>query len=179
MSIITKRGDDGETDLLFSRRIRKTSLRVQALGAVDELNSALGLARAAGLRAEIEPIIDRVQEKLVAAMGQLATLPEDCERYTYAAISADDVKWIEETAQEMESRGVRFTGWARPGAEGAIASAALDMARAVARRAERHSWELHETGEEVSIDVLLFLNRLSDMMWILARVESVSKGNNS
>ncbi len=172
MSIITKRGDEGETDLLFSRRIRKTSLRVQALGAVDELNTALGLARAAGLRADIETIIDRVQEKLVAAMGQLATLPEDRERYTYAAITAEDVTWVEETAKEMEGRGVRFTGWARPGAEGAIASATLDMARAVARRAERQSWELHESGGEVSHDVLLFLNRISDLLWILARVSA-------
>jgi cob(I)alamin adenosyltransferase len=172
MSIITKRGDEGETDLLFSRRIRKTSLRVQALGAVDELNTALGLARAAGLRPEIETIIDRVQEKLVAAMGQLATLPEDRERYTYAAIAPEDVTWVEETAQEMESRGVRFTGWARPGAEGAIASASLDMARAVARRAELQSWELHESGGEVNQDVLLFLNRISDLCWILARVSA-------
>lgn len=170
MSIITKRGDEGETDLLFSRRISKTSLRVQALGAVDELNAALGLARAAGLRGEIETIIDRVQEKLVAAMGQLATLPGDRERYTYAAIQAADVEWLEQVAKEMESRGVRFTDWARPGAEGAIASAALDMARTVARRAERQSWELHESGGEVSQDVLLFLNRISDLLWILARV---------
>ncbi|MFY7817819.1 MAG: cob(I)yrinic acid a,c-diamide adenosyltransferase [Akkermansiaceae bacterium] len=172
MSIITKRGDEGETDLLFGRRIRKTSLRVQALGAIDELNAALGLARAAGLRKEIEEIIDRVQEKLVAAMGQLATLPEDYDRYTYAAIGAGDVAWLEQMAKDMESRGVRFTDWARPGAEGAIASAALDMARTVARRAERQSWELHEQGGEVSADVLLFLNRISDMMWILARVSA-------
>ncbi|MFM2220579.1 MAG: hypothetical protein RLZZ553_327 [Verrucomicrobiota bacterium] len=172
MSIITKRGDEGETDLLFGRRIRKTSLRVQALGAIDELNAALGLARAAGLRKEIEEIIDRVQEKLVAAMGQLATLPEDYDRYTYAAIVAEDVAWLEQMAKGMESRGVRFTDWARPGAEGAIASAALDMARTVARRAERQSWELHEQGGEVSADVLLFLNRISDMMWILARVSA-------
>ena len=172
MSIITKRGDEGETDLLFGRRIRKTSLRVQALGAIDELNAALGLARAAGLRKEIEEIIDRVQEKLVAAMGQLATLPEDYDRYTYTAIVAEDVAWLEQMAKDMESRGVRFTDWARPGAEGAIASAALDMARTVARRAERQSWELHEQGGEVSADVLLFLNRISDMMWILARVSA-------
>ncbi|MFM2171418.1 MAG: hypothetical protein RI957_1647 [Verrucomicrobiota bacterium] len=169
MSIITKRGDDGGTDLLFGRRIRKSSLRVRALGAVDELNAALGLARAAGLREDIEPIVDLVQEKLVAAMGQLATLPEDRERYTYAAIGAADVAWLEQVAQDMESRGVRFTDWARPGAEGAIASAALDMARTVARRAESQAWDLHDQGGEVCADVLLFLNRVSDLMWILAR----------
>lgn len=175
MSIITKRGDEGDTDLLFSRRIAKTSLRVQALGSVDELNAALGLARAAGLREEIEPVIDRVQEKLVAAMGQLATLPEDQERYSYSAVVTEDVNWLEEAAKAWESRGVRYTDWARPGAEGAIASAALDMARAVARRAERQAWELHESGGQVPQVVLLFLNRLSDLLWIMARVESKQK----
>jgi cob(I)alamin adenosyltransferase len=172
MSIITKRGDEGETDLLFGRRISKTSARVQVLGTVDELNAALGLARAAGLRDDIEPLIDRVQEKLVAAMGQLATLPEDQERYAYDKVTAVDVVWLEETAHEWEKRGVRFTGWARPGAEGAVAAAALDMARAIARRAERQAWELHEQQGMVSEDVLLFLNRLSDLLWIIARVES-------
>lgn len=171
MSIITKRGDEGTTDLLFGRRIAKTSIRIQALGSIDELNAALGLARAAGLRSELEPIIDRVQEKLVAAMGQLATLPEDAARYSYAAIEESDVAWVEQTAQEMESRGVRFTGWARPGAEGAIGAAAVDLARAVSRRAERHAWELHECEGGVPAAVLLFLNRVSDLLWILARVE--------
>lgn len=170
MSIITKRGDEGLTDLLFGRRVSKTSLRVQALGTVDELNTALGMARAVGLRDELETIVDRLQEKLVAAMGQLATLPEDRERYTYAAISDDDVTWIEDAAKQLESRGVRYTDWARPGAEGAVASASLDVARAVARRAERHAWLLHEEGGEVPEVVLLFLNRCSDLLWIMARV---------
>jgi cob(I)alamin adenosyltransferase len=176
MSIITKRGDDGHTDLLFGRRIGKTSPRIVALGSIDELNAALGLARAAGLRNELVPIIDHVQEKLVAAMGQLATLPEDRGRYSYAAVSSEDIEWIEQVAREMEARGVRFTGWARPGAEGAIAAAAMDFARAVARRAERDAWELDQSGGEVSGDVLLFLNRLSDLLWILARVEEQPDG---
>jgi cob(I)alamin adenosyltransferase len=109
-------------------------------------------------------------------MGQIATLPEDVARYPYAKISADDVAWLESVAKEMESRGVRYTDWARPGAEGAMGSAALDLARAVARRAERHGWQLHEQGGEVSIDVRLFLNRLSDLLWIMARVEAKDRG---
>lgn len=172
MSIITKRGDEGLTDLLFSKRIAKTSVRIQALGSVDELNAALGLARVSGMHDDLVPIIDRVQEKLVAAMGQLATLPEDVSRYTYAAITEADVVWIEETATSLEARGVRFTGWARPGAEGAIGAAALDLARAVSRRAERNAWELHESEGGFSESVLLFLNRISDLLWIMARVES-------
>ena len=178
MSIITKRGDEGTTDLLFGKSIAKTSLRIDALGAVDELNAALGMARAAGLRIEWEGIVDRIQERLVAAMGLLATLCEDHDRYRaagYSAIHDDDVIWLEETAQAMEARGVRYTDWARPGAEGAIGAAALDMARSIARRAERSIWILHESGEFVDECVRLFFNRLSDLLWILARVEEKSE----
>lgn len=172
VSIITGRGDGGETDLLFGRRIAKTSLRVEALGAVDELNAALGLARAAGLKEEAEEIVDRVQGHLVALMGELAVLPEDAERYAASAfekLGHADALWIEDTARDFEQRGVRFKGWARPGVEHSEARAGLDFARAVCRRAERTVLKLHETGEEVPPSVRLFFNRLSDLLWILAR----------
>jgi cob(I)alamin adenosyltransferase len=81
MSIITGRGDSGETDLLFGKRIAKTALRIEALGCVDELNAALGVARASGAKPEWIALIDVLQEKLIGLMGQLATLPEDMERY--------------------------------------------------------------------------------------------------
>lgn len=174
MSIITGRGDSGETDLMFSKRIAKTSLRVEALGSVDELNAALGLARAAEAHAEIVTIIDGIQARLVGLMGQLATLPEDEEKYlekNYAYLSAEDLDWVTTTAQNYEKRGIRFTGWARPGAEGSLARASLDYSRSVARRAERHVLALHESGEAVPERVRLFFNRLSDLLWILARVE--------
>jgi cob(I)alamin adenosyltransferase len=175
MSIITGRGDSGHTDLMFMKRIAKTSLRIEALGAVDELNAALGLARAADGNEEIVAIIDGIQNRLVGLMGQLATLPEDEERYRekkYALFTAEDLAWTVATAQEFEKRGVKFTGWARPGAEGSLARAGLDVARTVARRAERTVWALHESGELVPEVVRLFFNRLSDLLWILARVEN-------
>ena len=174
MSIITGRGDDGETDLLFGRRVPKTGLRVEALGAVDELNSALGLARASGAGKEVEEMIDHVQEKLVALMGLLACLPEDLQQYTekrFATLEQGDVSWVEECAARYESRGVKFKGWARPGAEHSVSRAALDMARSIARRAERRVWELHEKEGHVAEPVRLYFNRLSDLLWILARVE--------
>lgn len=173
MSIITGRGDQGETDLLFGKRIAKTSLRVEALGLVDELNAALGLARAAAPTDDVIAIIDQVQEKLVGLMGQLACLPEDAARYQekgYAAVHPEDVVHIETVAKEYEVRGVRFTGWARPGAEGSLARAGIDFARAVSRRAERAVLALHESGEPVPVEVRLYFNRLSDLFWILARV---------
>lgn len=174
MSIITGRGDSGETDLLFGKRTPKTGKRVEALGAVDELNAALGLARAAGAATEVEEVIDRVQEKLVALMGILACLPEDLGKYRekgYASLDAEDVVWLEARAKDFEGRGVRFEGWARPGVEHSVARAGLDVARAVARRAERRVWDLHESEGGLPESVRLYFNRLSDLLWILARVE--------
>jgi cob(I)alamin adenosyltransferase len=173
MSIITGRGDSGETDLLFGRRITKTSVRVEALGCVDELNAALGLARAATTDSGGIAIIEGIQSRLFGLMGQLAHLPEDAAAYRekgYAMITREDLDWLVDLAREYEKRGVKFTGWAIPGAEGSLARAGLDYARTIARRAERAVLALHETGEEVPQEVRLFFNRLSDLLWILARV---------
>ena len=175
MSIITGRGDSGETDLLFGKRIAKTSLRIAALGDVDELNAALGIARAAAHDAGWIELIDGLQERLIGLMGQLACLPEDEPLYrekNYAALTENDLEWVTATARGFEARGVRFTGWARPGADCSPARAGVDHARAVARRAERGVLALHESGEPVPEVVRLFFNRLSDLLWILARVNA-------
>jgi cob(I)alamin adenosyltransferase len=175
MSIITGRGDSGETDLLFGKRIAKTSLRIEALGCVDELNAALGVARASASNPEWIALIDALQEKLIGLMGQLATLPEDEVRYRetkFPLIEQADVDWVVTEAHQYEARGIRFTGWARPGAEGSLARASVDFARSVARRAERSILALHESGESVPQTVRLFFNKLADLLWILARVES-------
>lgn len=174
MKIVTKRGDNGETDLLFGKRMSKTCVRAEVLGAVDELNSALGLGRAAGLGAEAEGIVDRVQAKLVGLMGQLATLPEDMDRYEkqgFDKVTPEDIAWLDERAEDFESRDIRFEGWARPGAEGSTAKAGLDFARSISRRAERRVWELHESGEPVPEEVRKYFNRLSDLLWLMARAE--------
>jgi len=175
MSIITKRGDDGMTDLMFGKRIAKTSLRFAALGSIDELNAAIGLARAADVESRNTVILDRVQNLLFGLMGQLACLPEDAEQYLekgYALVREEDLDWLTSTAKQIEERGVKFTHWAVPGAEGSMARAHLDFARTVARRAERHVLELHQAEGGVPEVVRLFLNRISDLMWILARKEA-------
>lgn len=142
-----------------------------ALGSVDEVNAALGLARAATDHTETIAVIDGIQSRLVGLMGQLACLPEDESRYKYATVELADVEWVVTQAHQFEARGVRFTDWARPGAEGSLARAGLDFARAMARRAERTVLALHESGEAVPEAVRLFFNRLSDLLWILARVD--------
>ena len=172
MSIITGRGDSGETDLLFGRRIAKTAPRMEALGCVDEVNAALGLSRASTSDPEIIALVDAIQERLIGLMGQLACLPEDEERYQLASVGPEDVDWLLAEARKYEARGIRFTGWAKPGAEGSLARAGLDFARTMVRRAERAVLRVHESGEPVPEPVRLFFNRLSDLLWILARVES-------
>jgi len=173
MSIITRRGDSGETDLLFNKRIAKSSLRVEVVGCIDELNAALGLARSVEQKPELIALMDGIQNRLVGLMGELATLPEDLGKYAekgYPAIGQEDVEWVFQTARGYEQQGIKFVGWAVPGAEGSLARAGLDFARTIARRAERGVWSLHESGREVSEPIRLFFNRLSDLLWILARV---------
>lgn len=172
MSIITGRGDHGETDLLFGKRMPKSSLRAEVLGSIDELNAALGMARAASNDHGLVGEIDRIQSQLFGLMGELAFDPPDAEKYLekgYARITSLDVDAIESLARNIEKSGVRFTGWAVPGQSGSIERAAIDCARTAARRAERNVWKLLETGVPVPEPIRIYLNRLSDLLWILAR----------
>lgn len=180
MSIITKRGDDGCTDLMFGKRSPKSAPRLEAYGTVDELNSVLGVARAAGVTPETEEKIDGVQARLVGLMGELATLEEDLPQYDekgYARIREADVTWIEERSHALEQEcDIRFRGWARPGKETSLGSAQLDLARAVCRRAERRVAVLRDVDALSNVQSALFLNRLSDLLWILARYEALASG---
>jgi cob(I)alamin adenosyltransferase len=172
MSIVTKTGDNGETSLLFGRRIAKTDPRIEAVGAVDELNAALGVVRATGGGAETVALVDRLQERLVALMGELGCLPEDAERHAakgYGVVQAGHVAELEAEARRLEAKGLNFDGWARPGAAGSVVAAHLDVARTICRRAERRVLEL---GEGVAnAEVPVFLNRVSDVLWLMARDE--------
>ena len=105
MSVITKRGDSGETDLMFGKRSPKTAPRIEAYGTVDELNSLIGVVRHSGVSPRTVEMLDGVQARLVGAMGELATLEEDLPKYDakgYARITAEDVAWLEEQAHLLE-----------------------------------------------------------------------------
>lgn len=173
MSIITQRGDDGETDLMFSKRIKKTSLRIAALGAIDELNAALGLARAADTKNRYSLEIDRIQNLLFGLMGEIACLPENLINYQekgYACLQEADLDWLVLFAKTEEAKKSPEKHWATPGREGSMFPAYLDYARTIARRAERALLILHEK-EPVSPRIRLFMNRLSDTLWIMARID--------
>ncbi|MDB4500707.1 cob(I)yrinic acid a,c-diamide adenosyltransferase [Akkermansiaceae bacterium] len=168
MSITTKRGDEGMTDLLFSGKAAKTAPQVEALGAVDELNAVLGLARVA-MDGEAAEVIDQIQKWLVTLMGELA-MPEgkdaEYDKAGFGRIGETEIEWMESLSQGIEGDR-KFKGWLRPGAAGGELAARLHIARTVARRAERRAWDM---TEKVSTQELrIFLNRLSDSLWLMAR----------
>ncbi|MCF7765122.1 MAG: cob(I)yrinic acid a,c-diamide adenosyltransferase [Verrucomicrobia bacterium] len=174
MSIATKTGDLGTTGLMYNRRVSKCHARVEAYGCVDELNAALGLARANGTHEFVSSTLLEVQKDLVSLMGELATAVEDIPRYVkdgFVLVAPEMTTKLDAAVKQIESESVSFKGWATPGAT--IQSAALDLARTVCRRAERRVCALQEVNQLNNAEIIVFLNRLSDLLWLLARwVES-------
>lgn len=173
-SIATRTGDDGTTGLLYGQRVPKTHPQIEAIGACDELNVAIGAAKPLlGIDApgqERRRLLEQVQRNLVAFMGEIACAEADAEKYagsTFEKITAPDVTRLDQAVAELENRGLKFDGWATPGAN-ALASA-YDLARTTARRAERHLCGLPAHGRSVRAELGQFLNRLSDLLWLLAR----------
>jgi cob(I)alamin adenosyltransferase len=169
MSISTKTGDDGTSGLFFNQRVSKTDAHIEALGAVDELNAALGLARAAAGLGPLNEEILRIQNELVLLMGELAVLEEDRERYEQVrkGIAPEATERLTDLVHESEGK-VSFNDWAMPG--GTPLGAALDFARTVCRRAERRVLMLRERQPSLNPEVVRYLNRLSDLCCIWARV---------
>jgi cob(I)alamin adenosyltransferase len=170
MSIITKTGDKGTTALRYGQRVLKCHPRVEAYGAVDELNAALGLARATAPTEAMAEALLFIQEELVILMGELAVASEDLERYVRdgnALVTPEMTHRLERKVYELEAATEIVQGWATPG--GSVPAAALDMARTVCRRAERSVGALLSEGQLRNGEVLIYLNRLADLLWLFAR----------
>jgi cob(I)alamin adenosyltransferase len=167
MSIVTKTGDKGETALMYGRRVSKSDPRVDAYGCVDELNAALGLARAFSENAFISEQILLVQKDLIVLMGELATAREDIERYVKDEFKLTSAKMIDRVGGVIvdleKDTSLYPKDWVIPG--GTVVSAAIDFARTTARHAERRVAALRNLNPEI----LRYLNRLSDFCWVLAR----------
>jgi cob(I)alamin adenosyltransferase len=168
--IVSKTGDDGSTTLMYGRRVSKSHPRVEAYGSVDELNSALGLARASAQDGFVRECLLGIQKDLVILMGELATVAEDLDRFVkdgYSRVVPEMTRKLDKRIEEIEAAGISFKDWATPGAS--TSSAALDLARTICRRAERHVCLLHESGGLQSAEPIAYLNRLADLLWLLAR----------
>lgn len=158
------------TGLMFNRRVSKADPRVEAYGSVDELNAALGMARATTAESFVRESLLGVQSDLVVLMGELATAPEDLEQYVkagYSLITPEATAKLDRLVAHLESQQVGFAGWAVPGET--LQSAALEVARTTGRRAERRICGLREAGQPVNAEIVVYLNRLSDLLWLMAR----------
>jgi len=166
MTIITRRGDDGLTDVMYGGRTPKTDPAILACGAVDELNSCLGMVRVSGVTDAIVANIDTIQGQLVTLMGLLSVPADKKAKYLedgYPNITQVEVEWLDAIGEGIE---VKMDGWARPGSSGSVSAAWMDMARSICRRAELSVWALRE---DAPVELCKYLNRLSDILWLWAR----------
>ncbi|HEY3132351.1 MAG TPA: cob(I)yrinic acid a,c-diamide adenosyltransferase [Acidobacteriota bacterium] len=175
MTIATKRGDKGQTNLVGHVRVSKGELRVECYGTIDELNSQLGFARSICNDKGVGGVLRRIQRDLFEIASVIATPPDA--KHPPAAISAEMVKALDAEVERIEATGSIVTDWALPG-ELPDASA-LDVARTVCRRAERCTVRLKDQGGVIDPQILAYLNRLSDLLWLLGRLLEVRAGVNS
>jgi cob(I)alamin adenosyltransferase len=175
MSIATKRGDAGQTGLAGGIRVSKADLRVEAYGSVDELNTHLGFARSICQNKEIANWTEEIQRTLFRVGSALATPPES--RKKPPVIAIEDVDNLTDLVHKIEATEGILADWSLPG--GHTESAAYEIARAVCRRAERCAVRFQESGGAVQPEVLAYLNRLSDLIWLFGRLIEHNAGVNS
>ena len=165
MSISTKRGDGGQTGLAGGIRTSKADIRVEAYGTVDELNTVLGFARSICDDAEIVSWTETIQRTLFRLGSAIATPPAS--KKLPPVISPEDVDLLTNLVHKIEATEGILSDWSLPGAH--TQSAAYEIARTVCRRAERNTVRLIESGEDVKPEILAYLHRLSDVIWLFGR----------
>ena len=178
MSIATKQGDGGQTSLVGGIRVSKADLRVEAYGTIDELNAALGFARSICTNAEVSSWTCDIQKTLFHIGSALATAPES--KKGAAPLTAEDVDWLTALVHAIEGKEGILSDWSLPGAQ--TEAAAFDVARTVCRRAERCIARLMEDGGAERAphpQVLPYINRLSDLIWLFGRLLELESGVDS
>lgn len=169
MKIYTRTGDDGTTMLFGGPRVPKFHLRVEAYGTVDELNSALGLARALSRQPETDAWLRDIQQHLFTIGSDLAT-PEDSSATRVVRLDREAISWLERAIDEITDQLPPLKQFILPG--GTPVAAQVHIARTICRRAERITAYLAES-ETIGRYVLAYLNRLSDFLFTLARWENM------
>ena len=169
MSIVTKHGDGGETSLLYGGRIPKDDLHTEAYGALDEAISALGLARAHERDGARATTILELQRELFTVGAELATDPSMRDKLVkhFATVDENMAERLDQAVAALEAKVKLPDGFVIPG--GNVASASIDIARTFVRRAERRSVTLQRDGGLNNPQVIRYLNRCSDYLFMLAR----------
>ena|SRR5271165_2447996 len=171
-SIATKKGDGGQTSLTGGLRVSKSSIRVETYGTIDELNSVMGFARSITDDADLRERTEKIQRELFQVGSALATPPQS--RKGEPPLNSAMVDALTDQVHELEAIPGMLSDWSIPGEH--TAAAAYDVARTVCRRAERNVVRLIESGEAVEADVLPYLNRLSDLLWLFGRKLELEAG---
>jgi cob(I)alamin adenosyltransferase len=176
VKIYTRKGDDGTTGLLYGGRVGKDDLRTEVYGTLDETVSALGIARAAGLVERVEEIVVRIQREMFVAGAQLATSEENQAKLTegVSRVTASMTEQAELDIDALLEEHPLPQEFVLPGET--PGSAGLDLARSVVRRAERQAVAMSRGGLVADPEILRFLNRVSDLLFALARYEEASRG---
>jgi len=175
MSIATKRGDSGSTGLPGGVRVSKTNPRVECYGTIDELISQMGFARSITSHKEVHDLTKEIQRELFKVGSAIGTAPES--RKPAPAITQEMVDALEAHVHRIEAMEGILGDWSLPGETSD--AAAMDVARTICRRAERLAVGLFETGVLTNPQILSYLNRLSDVLWLLGRQLELAAGVNA
>jgi cob(I)alamin adenosyltransferase len=173
MSIATKQGDGGRTGLIGGGRVSKADVRVEAYGTIDELGSAMGFARAVCQDEEVRALTKEIQRELFTVAGAVAN-PSSGGETPKAYVTPEMVEALTAHVQRIEATEGILSDWSLPGEH--AAAAAYDVARTVCRRAERAVVRLEETGAGLNENVVPYLNRLSDLLWLFGRLLELRAG---
>jgi cob(I)alamin adenosyltransferase len=171
----TRKGDEGYTSMLGNERVPKYAPRPEAYGTLDELSAALGLARATVRDERSREIILAIQRQLYQLMTEMAATPKVATRFKKT--TADDVAALERLTDALAAEVALPQEFIIPG--DTLADAALDLARTITRRAERLVARLFHEGQLDNAQVLRYLNRLSSLLFVLARYEAAAAGKNT
>jgi cob(I)alamin adenosyltransferase len=165
MKIYTKTGDEGKTSLFGGKRVEKNHIRLEAYGTIDELNSVLGVSSSFNNDELVKKTINDIQNSLFRVGSELAT-PEEVKSKAIVSISPEEINNIEKVIDDIELKLNPLKNFILPG--GSKLAAFLHLARTVCRRAERKIIEL-DLNESINPDILVYINRLSDLLFVLAR----------
>ena len=176
LKIYTKKGDDGTTGLLYGGRVGKDDQRTEVYGTLDETVSALGVARAGGLVPKVEEIVVRIQREMFVVGAQLATSADNQSKLQegISKIDAEMTPRLESEIDALIAEHPLPQEFILPGET--LGSAGLDLARSTIRRAERQAVAMDKQGLVPDPEILRYLNRLSDLLFVLARYQEAEEG---